>query len=360
MTTGQLFWSGRRVLVTGHTGFKGTWLAHWLAELGAEVTGIGLPPSTDPSLFLASGLAERIDSRILDVRARDQVTRLLREIEPEIILHLAAQPLVLTSLKDPVATFQTNVQGVVNLLDAARGLPALRAIVVVTSDKCYLRPERRCAEGDPLGGHDPYSNSKGCSELVVSAFRKSYFRDAGTVGLGSGRAGNVIGGGDWSEDRLVPDLIRNIIAGQETPIRNPAAVRPWQHVLEPLSGYIALAERLYAEPSGPMADGWNFGPEASSERTVFDVVNGVCSAWGGGAAWRRDEGEHVHEAGYLKLDSSKARRLLNWQPVWNFDQTIRATVSWYKAEAAGEDLVAFTNQQIADYFARSSAQQEEN
>lgn len=328
MTTGQLFWSGRRVLVTGHTGFKGTWLAHWLAELGAEVTGIGLPPSTDPSLFLASGLAERIDSRILDVRARDQVTRLLREIEPEIILHLAAQPLVLTSLKDPVATFQTNVQGVVNLLDAARGLPALRAIVVVTSDKCYLRPERRCAEGDPLGGHDPYSASKACAEMVVEAYRCCFYPAAAGIGLASARAGNVIGGGDFSPGRLLPDLMRAFARNEEAVLRHPGAIRPWQHVLDALSGYLLLAERLCADP-GAYARAWNFGPDQGVSWTAAEVADAAVARFGAGG-WRPAETGIAIEVPTLLLDSDAAQQQLGWRPRLPTGEAVAWTVDGYR------------------------------
>lgn len=357
------FWGGKRVLLTGHTGFKGSWLALALHRWGAEIHGLALAPEGEANLFKAVERAGAFTSSTIgDIRDPNLVGATLRESQAEIVFHLAAQPLVRLSYKDPIGTYSTNVMGTVHVLDAVRRAQGVKAVVAVTSDKCYENNEWFWGyrENEPMGGHDPYSNSKGCSELVVSAFRNSYFRDGGLTGLGSGRAGNVIGGGDWSEDRLVPDLLRNILAGQDTPIRNPVAVRPWQHVLEPLSGYITLAEHLFAEPSGPMADGWNFGPDASSERTVLDVVNGICRAWGDGAAWRHDGGAHVHEAGYLKLDSSKARRLLKWEPVWNFDRTIQATVSWYKAEAAGEDLAAYTEQQISDYFAESSAQQEKN
>ncbi|CAL1693008.1 CDP-glucose 4,6-dehydratase [Brevundimonas subvibrioides] len=359
----QAFWRGKRVFLTGHTGFKGTWLAFVLHRWGALVHGFALSPEGDANLFKA---AERhgvfASSVIGDIRNPRAVDEALSASDPEIVFHLAAQPLVRLSYRDPVATYATNVMGTVHVLDAIRRLGSVKAVVAVTSDKCYENNEWFWGyrENEPMGGYDPYSNSKGCSELVVSAFRKSYFKTAGVCGLGSGRAGNVIGGGDWSEDRLVPDLIRNILAGDETPIRNPVAVRPWQHVLEPLSGYLSLAEELYREPSGDAADGWNFGPDASSERSVLDVVSGVCSAWGDGASWRRDEGEHVHEAGYLKLDSSKARRILKWEPVWGFDRTIEMTVSWYKAEAAREDLVAFTTAQISQYFADLAAQKEKN
>lgn len=359
----EAFWRGKRVFLTGHTGFKGSWLAFALHRWGAEVHGLALAPEGKSNLFASIERAGVLaSSTIGDIRDVSLVDAALKQSGAEVVFHLAAQPLVRLSYRDPVGTYSTNVMGTVHVLDAVRRAGGVRAVVAVTSDKCYENNEWFWGyrENEPMGGHDPYSNSKGCSELVVSAFRKSYFRDAGLVGLGSGRAGNVIGGGDWSEDRLVPDLIRSILASQEVPIRNPAAVRPWQHVLEPLSGYIALAERLYDEPNGPAADGWNFGPDASSERTVLDVVTSICAEWGDGASWRRDGGEHVHEAGYLKLDSSKARRILKWEPVWSFDQTIQTTVDWYRAEAAGEDLVTVTEKQIAEYFSESSAHWKEN
>ena len=352
------FWEGKRVFLTGHTGFKGAWLAAMLRRRGAHIHGFALPPLPESRLFEAVEQSGTFaESTIGDVRDPAAVSAALRRSQAEVVLHLAAQPLVRLSYDDPVGTYATNVMGTVHVLDAIRRQDTVRAAVVVTSDKCYENREWFWGyrETEPMGGYDPYSNSKGCSELVTSAFRRSYFGAPNNANIGSGRAGNVIGGGDWSADRLLPDMIRNCLAGQETPIRNPGAVRPWQHVLEPLSGYLKLAERLSGEGGGAFADGWNFGPDATSERTVRDVVEATCSAWGDSASWRVDDGAHVHEAGYLKLDSSKARRLLDWQSVWDFDQTIQATVDWYAAESRGDDLIAFTNQQMSDYFAAVAA-----
>ena len=302
----QLFWSGRRVLVTGHTGFKGTWLASWLAELGAHVTGIGLAPASGPSLFSASGLAERIDSRIADVRARGLVARHLREAQPEILFHLAAQPLVLASLDYPVTTFQSNVQSVVNLLDAVRRLPSVRAVVVVTSDKCYLRPARRCAEGDPLGGHDPYSASKACAEIVAEAYRSCFFAPDAGVGVATARASNVIGGGDFSPGRLLPDLVRAFAAGRPADLRHPGGVRPWQHVLDALAGYLLLAERLAGNASS-YATAWNFGPEEDVGWTAARIAEVAAARFGDGT-WRAAAGDAAVEVPSLLLSSDQARR----------------------------------------------------
>ncbi len=348
------FWRGKNVFLTGHTGFKGSWLSMMLQRRGARVHGFALPPLEGSKLFAAVESAAALEtSTIGDVRDLEAVRAALARSQADIVLHLAAQPLVRLSYDDPVGTYATNVMGTVHVLDAARRQESVQATVVVTSDKCYENREWFWGyrEDEPMGGHDPYSNSKGCSELVTSAFRRSYFGHGAKNRVGSGRAGNVIGGGDWSADRLIPDLIRNCLAGAETPIRNPVAVRPWQHVLEPLSGYLRLAERLAGQDGERFAGGWNFGPESASERTVRDVVEATCSAWGDDARWAVDKGPHAHEAGYLKLDSSKARRLLDWAPTWGFEDTIAKTVEWYKAEAAGEDLVALTRKQISQYFA---------
>jgi CDP-glucose 4,6-dehydratase len=330
MRSGPLFWSGRRVVVTGHTGFKGTWLCHWLAELGAEVTGVGLEPSTDPSLFHASALADRVDSRMLDVRAREGVGALLRASEPEVIFHLAAQPLVLTSLEDPVATFETNVLGVVNLLEAARRLPSLQAIVVVTSDKCYLRPEQGCREDDALGGHDPYSASKACAEIVAEAYRSCFYPPTAGIGLATARAGNVIGGGDFSPGRLLPDLVRAFARGEPASLRHPTSVRPWQHVLDALSGYLLLAERLCAEP-GAHATAWNFGPEPDATWTAARVADAAAARFGAGSGWRSaDAATPGVEVPTLLLSSERARRRLGWQPRLTTAEAVAWTVDGYR------------------------------
>lgn len=347
------FWRGRRVFLTGHTGFKGAWLVLTLKAWGAEIHGYALPPG-EPSLYASANVGRCMAAATLaDIADRDALESALAESEAEVVIHMAAQPLVRLSYDEPVKTFATNVMGTVHLLDAVRRQPSVRACVVVTSDKCYENREWVWSyrENEAMGGFDPYSSSKGAAELVTSAYRRSFFEREGAARIGSGRAGNVIGGGDWAADRLVPDLIRSIRAGVETPIRHPHAIRPWQHVLEPLSGYLALAEALCADDGVRHADGWNFGPTPEAERTAGDIVAAICTRWGPDARWRLDGREHVHEAGFLKLDSSKARRHLGWTPTWNFDETLDATVDWYRADAEGADMTAFTMGQIERYFA---------
>ncbi len=354
----RAFWRDRHVLITGHTGFKGAWLALWLKDCGAAVSGYALAPEQERGMFRAAAVADGMHSQLGDVRDREALLALLREREPEIVLHLAAQSLVRPSYQDPVGTYETNVMGTVNLLDAVRvhraagpGRP-VSAVVVVTSDKCYENREWHWGyrESDPMGGHDPYSNSKGCTELVTDAFRSSYFaREDGLppLALASVRAGNVIGG-DWAVDRLVPDTIRAFEAGEQVEIRNPGAIRPWQHVLEPLAGYLRLGERLAGEPER-FASGWNFGPDAASETDVRHIVDGLADRWGEGAGWRHDAGEHPHEATYLKLDSSRARSLLGWRPRLSLDAALDFTVDWYRACQRGDDLRALSLEQIRRY-----------
>ncbi|MFO1075241.1 MAG: CDP-glucose 4,6-dehydratase [Geminicoccaceae bacterium] len=328
MGSGPLFWSGRRVLVTGHTGFKGTWLCQWLSELGARVTGVGLEPATEPSLFYASGLARQIDSRILDVRARDQLAAVLRGAAPEIVFHLAAQPLVAASLTDPLGTFQTNVQGVVNLLESARHLEDLRAIVVVTSDKCYLEPDRRCREDDRLGGHDPYSASKACAEMVVEAYRSCFFPPESGRGLATARAGNVIGGGDFAPARLLPDLMRAFAEGRPALLRQPGSVRPWQHVLDALAGYLELAERLYHEPAA-CSTAWNFGPDAYAIWTAARVADAAVKRFGTGSWQAAGTGIPI-EVPTLMLSSERAQRRLGWRPRLGTAEAVAWAVDGYR------------------------------
>lgn len=348
-------WTGRRVLVTGHTGFKGSWLSLWLNAMGADVTGFALAPPTVPSLFEAARIERIIRHVEGDVRDLAAVRAVVEVARPEVIFHLAAQPLVRLSYVEPVETYATNVMGTVNLLEAARCTAGVKAIVCVTSDKCYenrewIWPYR---ESDPMGGHDPYSSSKGAAELVVSAWRRSFF-DAGGPLLASVRAGNVIGGGDWAADRLLPDLVRAFEAGVAPLIRAPDAVRPWQHVLEALGGYLMIAERLLARER-QFADAWNFGPSDEDARPVSWIVERMRAAWGGGAVEALpDTGPRPHEAGLLRLDCSKARAALGWRPSLTLDQALDWIVTWHKAVAGGADAGVVTRAQIAAYQAIAS------
>ena len=335
------FWKGRRVFVTGHTGFKGSWLALWLQRHGAEVTGYALAPDTAPNLFTVANVASGMRSILADVRNLDALRSAMMKSRPEIVLHLAAQALVRESYETPVETYATNVMGRVNLLEAVRAAKSVRAVVVVTSDKCYENREWPWAyrENEPLGGRDPYSSSKACAELVTSAYRHSFFRGADAPRVASARAGNVIGGGDWAKDRLVPDLLRAFEEGQPAVIRNPLAIRPWQHVLEPLAGYLALAERLAEEPEG-FDDGWNFGPYDADVRPVRWIADELVAQWGDGASWAQDPGEHPHEAMTLKLDSTRARTLLGWRPRLTLANALEWIVEWHKQFAAAPQRAA--------------------
>ena len=354
------FWQGRRVFLTGHTGFKGGWLSLWLQQLGADVTGYALAPPSGPSLFETAAVGRRMHSVLGDVRDGERLRAALQAARPDVVLHLAAQPLVRYSYANPVETYSVNVMGLVNLYEAVRATPGVRAVVNVTSDKCYENREWPWGyrENEAFGGYDPYSNSKGCAELVTSCYRSSYFNPERHaehgVALASARAGNVIGGGDWAPDRLVPDMLRAVGSGAPVMIRSPYAIRPWQHVLEPLSGYLLLAERLVQEGAA-FAEGFNFGPFENDARPVEWVVEQLCQAWGAGASWKLDGAPQPHEATYLKLDCAKARARLGWQPRWSLQHTIGQIVDWHKQLATGADMRALSLAQITSYQAASPA-----
>jgi CDP-glucose 4,6-dehydratase len=354
------FWRGKRVFITGHTGFKGGWLSLWLQSLGAEVSGYALPPPTSPSLFeVASVGRDMAVSHLADIRDQDRLRVALVASRPEVVFHLAAQPLVRHSYAEPVETYATNVMGTVHLLEAIRTTTGVRAVVNVTTDKCYENREWVWGyrESDPLGGHDPYSSSKGCAELVSAAYRSSFFsaqeHSRHGVALATARAGNVIGGGDWAADRLVPDMIRAFSRGEAVVIRSPQAIRPWQHVLEPLGGYLTLAERLWEQ--GPAyAESWNFGPNDEDAWPVQRIVQRLVEQWGDSASWRLDERPQPHETTSLKLDCSKARARLGWRPHWDLGLALDRIVAWYRACEQGADMRALTLAQI-DEFSRPSA-----
>jgi CDP-glucose 4,6-dehydratase len=332
------FWSGKKVFLTGHTGFKGAWTALLLKRLGADVYGYALPPDHPSSLFVVAGIADDLHHYVADIRDLDILREALWTAQPDIIIHMAAQALVRLSYAEPVETFATNIMGTVHLLEAARQLRSVRAIVIVTSDKCYENhgQKRGFREEDRLGGSDPYSNSKACAELVTDAYRRNFYQAAEAARVATARAGNVFGGGDFAADRLVPDAMQAFINGDPLQIRNPEAVRPWQHVLDPVLGYLKLAEKLRDDAS--FADGWNFGPGAESEVTVREIVERLLTLWGDGARWRTDDGSHPHEAAYLNLDCSKARTRLNWKPHLDLAQGLELTVDWYKAAMRAQNL----------------------
>jgi CDP-glucose 4,6-dehydratase len=350
-------WQGRRVYLTGHTGFKGSWMSLWLARRGAIVHGYALEPEGENNLFTTARVAEDIEHEIGDIRQLKNLEGSIAEFKPEVVFHMAAQPLVRRSYVNPIETYSTNVLGTAHVLDAIRRVPSVRAVVVVTTDKCYenLETHQAYREDDRLGGLDPYSNSKACAELVTAAYRSSFFSLAKIaehgVALASARAGNVIGGGDWSEDRLIPDLVRGFISGKPVLIRNPHAIRPWQHVLEPLAGYITLAEHLL-ERGGEFASAWNFGPAEEDTWPVERIADAMVAAWGNGARWVRDEGMHPHEASLLKLDTSKARAGLGWRPLLPIDEALHWLVEWFLAWNSRVEMQEFTLHQIAEYETR--------
>lgn len=344
------FWRGKRVFLTGHTGFKGGWLALWLKQMGAVVHGYSLQPPTVPNLFTLANVEGAVAHQIGDIRDAKTLTDAVQNFKPDIVLHLAAQPILRLSYDEPVETYSTNVMGTVNVLEAVRTTPSAQVTLVITTDKCYENREQiwPYREGDPMGGHDPYSSSKGYAELVVSSYGHSYFNKGERV-VASARAGNVIGGGDWARDRLMTDIIAAVARGQKPVIRNPGAIRPWQHVLEPLSGYLRAVEVLW-EKRGTHAEAWNFGPESESEVCVGDVANTVCELWGFKAGLEiTPDARRLHEATLLRLDSSKARIELGWRPRLTLREALSMTVEWFKAQQASANMNAFTTAQILAY-----------
>ena len=350
------FWEGKRVLLTGHTGFKGSWLGLWLQGLGAKVTGLALGPPSRPSLFEEASVAKGMTSLLGDVRNLETVRGAFDRADPEIVIHLAAQALVHPAYADPVLTYGTNVMGTAHVLEAARDRPNLRSVVMITSDKCYRNLERSWgySEADELGGRDPYSASKGAAELVIRSYAASWFTADNPTAVASARAGNVIGGGDWAADRLVPDIMRAIAAGEPVKIRSPHALRPWQHVLEPLSGYLMLAERLWHDPARASGS-WNVGPDVNQIRPVQGLVEHLTASWGEGATWVLDGDDFPHEDTTLKLDCAKIKSELGWNPALELDDALDWIVEWYKAHRDGDSLRDLTLTQIKRYAALRSA-----
>jgi len=344
------FWKGRRVFVTGHTGFKGSWLCLWLHELGAQVKGFALEPPTTPSLFNEARVAELVESEIGDIRDLERVTQGIHDFQPDILIHMAAQPLVRYSYDAPIETYAVNVLGTAHVLEAAKTCGSIKSVVSITTDKCYENKEWVWAyrENEPMGGHDPYSSSKGCAELVTASYRRSYYEEKG-IGLASARAGNVVGGGDWALDRLIPDILRAFEKDQPVVIRSPNAVRPWQHVLEPLSGYLALAQCLYEKPDD-FAEGWNFGPNEEDAKPVSWILDRIVDAWPG-SSWQLDQASNnPHEANYLKLDISKAKSKLDWQPTWDLKHTLEKIVKWHRAWLSSDDMQVFSKNEINEFM----------
>jgi CDP-glucose 4,6-dehydratase len=344
----QAFWKGKRVFLTGHTGFKGSWLSLWLSSLGAEVKGYALNPPTTPSLFDEASIKSIIDSQIGDIRDQDTIHESMTAFNPDILIHMAAQSLVRHSYDAPIETYEVNVIGTAKVLEVARSCSNLKAVVNITTDKCYENDGRTKGykEDDPMGGHDPYSSSKGCSELVASAYRRSFLQEQ-DIGLASVRAGNVIGGGDWADDRLIPDILRSFEKGESVVIRNPKATRPWQHVLEPLSGYLILAEKLYKNQK-EYAEGWNFGPNEKDVKPVSWIMDKMISEWPA-SSWELDQNSNPHEADFLKLDISKVKSKLGWKPIWGLSHTLEKIIGWHKAWLDKEDMQTICLAEIEEY-----------
>jgi CDP-glucose 4,6-dehydratase len=345
----QKFWQGKRVFLTGHTGFKGSWLSLWLSSLEVEVKGYALNPPTSPSLFNEAKVDLLVDSQISDIRDQNALHESMVGFDPDILIHMAAQPLVRYSYEVPIETYEVNVIGTAKVLEVARSCPNLKAIVNITTDKCYENDGRSegYKENDPMGGYDPYSSSKGCAELVASAYRRSFLQDQG-IGLASVRAGNVIGGGDWADDRLIPDILRSFEKNEPVVIRNPKATRPWQHVLEPLSGYLILAQKLYKDQI-EYAEGWNFGPNEQDVKPVDWILDKMITKWPG-SSWKLDINSNPHEADFLKLDISKAKFKLGWSPVWELSQTLEKIINWHQAWLNKEDIQAVCLAEIKEYM----------
>ena len=345
------FWKNKRVFITGHTGFKGSWMSLWLQGMDAIVKGYSLEPNTTPNLFTKASVVEKMESEIGDIRDFNQISKSMSDFNPDVLIHMAAQPLVRLSYQEPLDTYTTNVIGTVNVLEAARKCKNLKAIVSVTTDKCYENREWDWGyrEDEAMGGHDPYSSSKGCAELVTSAYRRSFFNGKDTASLASARAGNVIGGGDWSDDRLIPDILKAFEKSEPVIIRNPLSTRPWQHVLEPIAGYLVLAENLYLY-GDDFAEGWNFGPKDEGCKPVDWILDKMVHNWGIGASWELDKNNNPHEAGFLKLDCSKAGNRLKWQPKWNLQETLEMIVNWHQNYLIGNDVKKECLKEINKYI----------
>ena len=344
------FWKGKRVFLTGHSGFKGSWTSLWLQYLGANVKGYSLEPPTKPSLFKEANVAENMISEFENINDLSTLKSSMKSFNPEILIHMAAQPLVRLSYKDPIETYMTNVIGTANVLESARLCSNLKAIVSITTDKCYENKEWSWGyrENEPMGGHDPYSSSKGCAELVTSAYRRSFFNTNDSAFLASARAGNVIAGGDWASDRLIPDILKAFEKGESVSVRNPLSTRPWQHVLEPISGYLVLAEMLFTEGEA-FAEGWNFGPKDEDCKSVGWILEKMTQKWGKGAHWKLDDKNNPHEAGFLKLDCSKAAQKLHWLPQWDLDSTLDLIVNWHQSWLSEKNMKQQCLQEINNY-----------
>jgi len=351
MEINPAFWAKKKVLITGHTGFKGSWLALWLVSLGADVIGYALKPPTTPNLFEIAQASKKITSVIGDIRNLNDLRATIDHHQPQIVIHMAAQSLVMESYKHPTETYATNIMGTVNILESTFHSNSVKVLINVTSDKCYANNEQaqKYKEDSPMGGYDPYSSSKGCAELVTNAYRNSFFSDSTPKAfIASGRAGNVIGGGDWAKNRLVPDIMKEFMAGRPAFIRNPSFIRPWQHVLDPLSGYLLLAEKLWLE-GGSLAEGWNFGPSEANSQPVSWVVKRLADLWGQNAQWQTGSAPQAHEASVLRLDCSKARNILGWNSKLNLEEALDWTHEWYQAYHKKEDMPKFTRAQISRY-----------